>query len=277
MLEYLQNCMIKESLMNKRKITTDLIEYYIDAGRCVLLFDALDEVEKNKRNDLHERIVSYFDNKNPNNKICITSRSRGFIPENNHVVYEILPLERGQIEKYLDNLIKIEKFDENDKSIFLDQATVLMDNCFLNSFLILSLLLHIFKAERNLPDTKLDLYEKCFKYIAYKREKDKKQKYDWNDLFGLMNNSTFSLLANMGLPNNRDIDRQDIIDMMCKNYTTHYGTAQATALATEHFLNYCSERTELFILSKEEDKFRFFIDLSLIIFIQIIYYFSWKQ
>lgn len=224
----------------------------------MVLFDALDEVEKDIRNDLHETIASYFNSKKPNNKICITSRSRGFIPESNHIVYEILPLEGEQIEKYLDKLINIGKFDENDKNIFLDQATILINNHFLNSFLILSLLLHIFKAERSLPDTKLDLYEKCFSYIAYRREKDKSQKYDWKDLYGIMNNSTFGLLANMGLPNNKDIDRQDIIDVMCKNYTTRYGTVQATALAAENFLTYCSERTELFILSKDEDKFHFF-------------------
>lgn len=258
MLEYLQNCMIKETLMDKKYITKDLIEYYINSGRCMVLFDALDEVEKDIRNDLHETIASYFNSKNPNNKICITSRSRGFIPESNHIVYEILPLEGEQIEKYLDKLINIGKFDENDKNIFLDQATILINNHFLNSFLILSLLLHIFKAERSLPDTKLDLYEKCFSYIAYRREKDKSQKYDWKDLYGIMNNSTFGLLANMGLPNNKDIDRQDIIDVMCKNYTTRYGTVQATALAAENFLTYCSERTELFILSKDEDKFHFF-------------------
>ena len=118
MLEYLQNCMIKETLMDKKYITKDLIEYYINSGRCMVLFDALDEVEKDIRNDLHETIASYFNSKNPNNKICITSRSRGFIPESNHIVYEILPLEGEQIEKYLDKLINIGKFDENDKNIF---------------------------------------------------------------------------------------------------------------------------------------------------------------
>ena len=258
MLEYLQNCMIKESIMDKKYITKEMIEYYIDLGRCLLLFDALDEVEESKRNALHERIVTYFENKCPNNKICITSRSRGFIPENNHVVYEILPLERQQIERYLDNLIKLDRFDDHDKSIFLEQANVLMKRKFLSSFLILSLLLHIFKAERNLPDTKLDLYSKCFEYISYSREKKKNQKYNWNDLYGLMIDNTFSMLANMGMPNNSDIDRRDIVDMICKNYVTQYGTYQATRLAADNFLNYCSERTELFVLSSEENKFHFF-------------------
>lgn len=173
MVEYLQNCIVRESLIDRKYISKEMIEYFIDSGRCLLLFDALDEVEKNKRADLHERIVTYFENKNPNNKICITSRSRGFIPENDHIVYEILPLDQDQVETYIDNLIKLDKFDENDKKLFFEKAYILMDRNFLNSFLILSLLLHIFKSERNLPDTKLDLYKKCFEYIAFSREKEK--------------------------------------------------------------------------------------------------------
>lgn len=258
MVEYLQNCIVRESLIDRKYISKEMIEYFIDSGRCLLLFDALDEVEKNKRADLHERIVTYFENKNPNNKICITSRSRGFIPENDHIVYEILPLDQDQVETYIDNLIKLDKFDENDKKLFFEKAYILMDRNFLNSFLILSLLLHIFKSERNLPDTKLDLYKKCFEYIAFSREKEKNQKYNWNDLTGLMKNTTFSTLASMGLPNNNDIDRQDIIEMICENYRKQYGTMQATEIAAEQFLNYCSERTELFVLSSEENKFHFF-------------------
>lgn len=259
MLEYLQNCIAKESIMDKKDITKEIIEYYIDSGRCLLLFDALDEVEKNKRNDLHERIVSYLDNKNPNNKICITSRSRGFIPENNHVVYEILPLEQKQIEKYLDNLVKIGKFNENDKALFYKQAAPLIRNNFLNSFLILSLLTNIFKREHELPDTKLDLYKKCFKYIGFEREENKNnQKYNWSDLDELMTIDTFSILASMGIPNNADIDREDIVNVLGNYYVTKYGTLHDARIAVKEFLNYCSERTELFVCSSSDNKFNFF-------------------
>ena len=37
-----------------------------------------------------------------------------------------------------------------------------------------------------------------------------------------MKNTTFSTLASMGLPNNNDIDRQDIIEMICENYRNQY-------------------------------------------------------
>lgn len=119
-VNFLQNSMIKETLMNEKKLSIDMIEYYLQIGRCIVLLDALDEVEKQKREDLHKRIVAYFKNQNPNDKMCITSRNRGFIPEKDVEVFDILPLDRVQIESYVDNIIKLGKFDAKDKQMFLE-------------------------------------------------------------------------------------------------------------------------------------------------------------
>ena len=48
-------------------------------GRCIILLDALDEVDKERRQELHSHVIHYFKNQNPNNKVCITSRARGFL------------------------------------------------------------------------------------------------------------------------------------------------------------------------------------------------------
>lgn len=107
-----------------------MIEYYLKMGRCLILLDALDEVEKQKREDLHKRIIAYFKNQNPNNKICITSRNRGFIPEKDVEVFDILPLDRMQIESYVDNIIKLGRFDVKDREVFLEQSGALVDKGF---------------------------------------------------------------------------------------------------------------------------------------------------
>lgn len=258
-LDFLQNSMINETLMDEKDLSKEMIKYYLDLGRCLILLDALDEVEKSKRDKLHRRIVNYFETKNPNNKICITSRSRGFIQQNDHIVYEILPLSEDQIECYVDNIIELGKFDTGDKDIFLNQANELIKKNFLNSFLVLSLLLNIFKAERELPETKLDLYQKCFEIITYKREKEKSQhKYDWNLISYLMKDNTFIELAQMGYPNNKDIEKKDIINSFCNIYSRKYSSEVETERAIEQFLDFCSERTELFVPASGEDKFRFF-------------------
>ena len=258
-VKFLRDSMVKETLMDEKYFPIEMIEYYIKMGRCLILFDALDEVEKQKREELHKRIISYFKNQNPNNKICITSRNRGFIPEKDVEVFDILPLDRIQIEAYVNNIIKLGKFDENNKKVFLDQTSVLVDKGFLNSFLVLSLLINIYKAERELPENKMELYQKCFDYIALRREKEKtKAKFDWDLITCMMKDNTFMELARMCFPNNSDIGKNEIVDMLCKTYGGKYTSSAETERAAEHFLVFCSDRTELFVPATGEDRFKFF-------------------
>lgn len=77
---------------------------------------------KDKRDELHETLIPFLKNQNPNNKICITSRDRGFIPENDVEVIAIQPLNDKQIEKYVDNIISLGKFEKNDKDTFMKQT-----------------------------------------------------------------------------------------------------------------------------------------------------------
>ncbi|HEX2946037.1 MAG TPA: hypothetical protein VHT96_08775, partial [Clostridia bacterium] len=192
-------------------------------------------------------------------KICITSRNRGFIPEKEVEVFDIAPLDRTQIETYVDKIIHLGKFDIKDKASFLKQTKILVEKGFLNSFLILSLLINIYKAERELPENKLDLYQKCFEYIANRREKEKTQgKYDWRLIGPLMKDNTFMELSNMCLPNNSDIDKESIKGMLTKVYKSKFGSYGETESAVDEFLAFCSDRTELFVPSAGEDKFKFF-------------------
>ena len=258
-VKFLQNSMVKETLMDEKCFPTDMIEYYMKMGRCLLLFDALDEVERDKREELHKRIIAYFKNQNPNNKICITSRNRGFIPEKDVEVFDILPLDRIQIETYVDNIIKLGRFDAKDKEAFLEQSSILVNKGFLNSFLVLSLLINIYKAERELPENKMELYQKCFDYIAYRREKEKtKAKFDWNLISCMMKDNTFMELAKMCFPNNNDIGKDEIVNMLCKTYRRKYSSDAETECAAEHFLLFCSDRTELFVPAAGEDRYKFF-------------------
>lgn len=259
LVKFLQNSMQKETLMDEKYLSIDMIEYYIKMGRCLILLDALDEVEKQKREYLHKRIVAYFKNQNPNNRVCITSRNRGFIPEKDVEVFDILPLDRTQIETYVDNIIKLGRFDPKDKQAFLEQSKVLVEKGFLNSFLVLSLLINIYKAERELPENKMELYQKCFDYIAYRREKEKtKAKFDWNLISCMMKDNTFMELAKMCFPNNSDIGKNEIVDMLCKTYGGKFTSMAETERAAENFLAFCSDRTELFVPAAGEDRYKFF-------------------
>ncbi len=256
--EFIRYSMRSNTLMGD-EISLEFIRHYLNMGRCIILLDALDEVEKDKRNDLHEKIIAYFKNQNPENKICITSRDRGFIPEKNIEVFHIKPLNSREIELYVDNIIRLGKFDKRDKAAFMQQASILIRKGFLNSFLVLSLLLNIYKAERELPENKLDLYCKCFEYITVKREKEKtKDRFDWKSISLLMKDNTFMALSKLCYPNNRDVERNIIIEELTNIYKSKYSNEVETINAIEEFLKFCSDRTELFVPSNCDDKFKFF-------------------
>lgn len=254
-IEFLRESIKSSTLMD---VPCDFIEHYLNAGRCIILLDALDEVEKTKRVTLHESVVAFFKTQNPNNKICITSRDRGFIPERNVEVFKICPLREDQIEKYVDKIIALKKFEKADKEAFMKQSRVLVQKGFLNSFLVLSLLINIYKAERELPENKLELYQKCFEYIANKREKDKTQKeFDWKVISPIMKDNTFIELSRLALPNNSNIDRTDVKNKLLQVYKTKYSSEVDAENAIDEFLKFCSDRTELFVPTAE-DKFKFF-------------------
>lgn len=253
---------LHESIVNQfgiDYISTDIISYYLNRGRCIILLDALDEVKREVRADLHKKLVAFFAEENPNNLICITSRDRGFIPQKEIEVFEILPLTEKDIEDYLEKMIKLGKFKRGDKVMFMKQASTLIQKRFLNNFLVLSLLVNIYKSEKALPENKVDLYKKCFEYIAKKREEEKsKIGYDWDNIYPLMKDSTFIKLAVLAAPNNRDVERIRIEEMLIKQYRNKYVDEATAEVAIKEFLEFCSNRTELFVPATVDDKFKFF-------------------
>ena len=256
MTEFIEECIVNSTLSDFDK---DFVEYFLDQGRCILLLDALDEVPMNPRKDLHRTIIAHVKTLNPNNKICITSRDRGFIPVKEEIEhFSIQPLDEPQIKDYVDKIIKLRKFSENDKQPFMNQAKNLVEKGFLNSFLILSLLINIYKGERELPETKLELYQKCLEYISNKREKPKSDSFNWNLIAPLIKDNTFIELSLLCFPNNKEVSRQLIIEKLTDVYKRTFKDEATLYNAISEFLEFCSERTELFVPATMEDNFKFF-------------------
>lgn len=257
MVDFFQESMISVSGMEG--ISKEFICYYLDIGRCIILLDALDEVPKNLRDDLHKKVVTFFATHNQNNKVCITSRNRGFLPKQDIEVLEIFPLNSKDIEDYIEKMISLKKFKREDKNTFMEQARVLIEKDFLNNFLVLSLLVNIYKAEKELPENKIDLYKKCFEYIAKKREEEKsKTGYNWKNIYPLMKDSTFINLSILAAPNNRDVERKQIETLLLNQYKNKYRDEAEAECAIKEFLEFCSNRTELFVPAAVDDKFKFF-------------------
>lgn len=256
-IDFITESLIQNSLVEG--ITNDFVAYYISIGRCIFLFDALDEVPKDKRAAFHDKIIAFIECKNPSNKACITSRDKGFLPKQEIKVNHIIPLTKKDINDYLDKMIRLKKFKNNDKELFMNQADDLIKKGFLNNFLILSLLVNIFKSEQTLPQNKIELYKKCFEFIAKKREEEKsKIGYDWGKIFPLMKDNTFIKLANLAAPNNKNIQKEKIEKLLLEQYSKKYTSESEAEYAISQFLEFCSNRTELFVPSSVDDEFKFF-------------------
>ena len=266
MEEFLEECFTNGSLKRISDLPSDFLKNCLSQGRCMILLDALDEVGNDQRNKLHNLIVSYF-KAYPGNKICITSRERGFIPCTNIKCYYIQPITKFDVEQYVDNFIKLKKFNPDDKTDFIGQATGLVEKGFIEGFLTLSLLLAIYRNEEELPTNKLNLYQKCFEYIATSREKNKRllrnsktgEEYNWRILGRFMTDATFMGLACLGTPNNKDISEEEISKLMLDLHERRFDNEVECKMATEMFLQFCSDRTEIFVPSSNSNLYyRFF-------------------
>ncbi|WP_314590150.1 NACHT domain-containing protein [Paenibacillus terrigena] len=256
--DFLVDSIIHTSGLDRSKITKDFLNFYMQSGRCLLLFDALDEVDNEDRERIAEVIVSFFKTSNKNNKVCITTRERGLIPET-PVILRVLPINKHQIKIYLRKMSVINRFDSEDIELFLDQCKPLIENNFLTNFLMVALMVNIFTSERELPETKVQLYKSCTEYISRKREiKDKKVKFNYDIIRSMVNNDeTFEQLSFLGKRNNKEVSNAEIEKCLRMTYDKLFLDQNQLINAIDEFLKFCSERTELYV-EGNEGYYRFF-------------------
>ncbi len=240
-------------------IDSEFLKYYLNKGQLLILFDALDEVVYEERENMHKNIVNFFDDVNKNNRICITSRERGFIPKTK-ISYKVNELNNTHVSRYLEKMIKISRFNPEYKSKFENDCKTLIKTKFLNSFLLLSLMAKIYAAERKLPKNKIDLYKKAVEYITRDREKGKgdgytnKSNINFEKISSILDkDESFEIIACLGNPNNRNVSEERILEKFLEVFKYDYPCPNDVRNATNEFLRFCSERTELVVKSTEKE------------------------
>lgn len=246
-----------------KEINMEFLNFLLNKGQCLILFDALDEVDSFERTNIHSIIVNFFESVNNNNKVCITSRERGFIPKTD-ITLRVNPVDKVSIEAYIDKLIKIKKFKSDYKEKFVSECQKLIDKRFIESFLMLSLLVNVYKSERKMPRNKIDLYNKAVQYISKDREmgeidgEAKKSKFNFDLMQSILEyDVTFETLALLAKPNNKDVSADSIKHAFISLHNENYSDRNKLLLAIKEFLKFCTERTELFIKSTESS-YRFY-------------------
>lgn len=174
----------------KRKNTTlemisVLLADLLTEGSCVIIFDALDEIASQAaRNKVRDEIANftaiYY-----LNRYIISSRETGYL--RNHFDDSFLHLrinEFGdqQIRKYSENWFKNNNgsdFEDFWKRFIAEVARARCENLIGNP-IILILALIIFNIENNLPNKRIEFYEKCIETFLSVRE-DRKAAYPLSD------------------------------------------------------------------------------------------------
>ncbi|MGO4110933.1 NACHT domain-containing protein [Paenibacillus sp. YAF4_2] len=239
-------------------IGSDMLTYFLARGECLIFLDALDEVDSLERQKFSNLIISFYKNSNNNNKLCITTRDRSLIPET-PIVLKVKPIEEDDVIEYLKLMVRIEEFREIDINHFIQQTRHLIDKKFLANFLTVALMVKIYKADRKIPDNKIELFDKCVNYTAKERERDKNVGFDFEKMGSIINNDvTFEKLADLSKRNNREVSRSTIIENLSDVFRGAYRDKNDASNAIEHFLNFCKDRTELYIQGMKEDHFKFF-------------------
>jgi hypothetical protein len=73
-----------------------------------------------------------------------------------------------------------------------------------------------------------------------------------------MKDSTFISLSKLAAPNNKDIPRDEINNLLMGLYKYKFDNDDECEEAINSFLEFCSTRTEFFVPAAQEDNFRFF-------------------
>lgn len=254
-----------DSLLNSQKgvqnIDSNFIEYLLNNGKGLFLFDAVDEVKKEVRDELYLNLVSFFKNQNPLNQVIFTTRvniSNSDIDS----IFSICSLNSTEAKSYLQKLKmnNIINYSNSDITKFIAKVNPLINSSFVTSFLMLTMLHSIFKTEQEIPETKSKLYGKCVEQVVRKRERNKnKADYDFEKFnYILDQDHTFQLLAKLGMPLNKNVHEDVILKLLSEEYSVFFDSQASAYNSSKVFLEFCDNRTDLYVVGTIQDTFKFY-------------------
>lgn len=169
--------------------------------KSIVFFDGLDEIfdinDKNEiKNDIENFVQIY-----KNCKAVVTSRFIGYqdakLNEGVFEEYEIVAFDDDQIEDYVNKWYELEEFNEEirkgEVETFLKISNGIEDELLTNP-LLLSLIVILYRYNRELPGSKLEIYRSCTKTLVEKWEANKQLVININEK---MNNAKENIFSNL--------------------------------------------------------------------------------
>lgn len=155
---------------------------------CVLFLDGLDEIFNIEDKIDIQNSIKAFSEKFTNVKIIITSRIIGYedikFDPKIYKTFQILDFDDAQIEKYIRNWYcggDVDSYEDEIEELLRLLHSSLDDELFSNP-LLLSLIVLLFWNNKELPQSRLEVYESCTNTLIEKWEESKKVKIDIDKL-----------------------------------------------------------------------------------------------
>jgi len=165
-----------------------LLAEYLLKGKCLVIFDALDEIPvQASRNKVRDEISTFCD-VYYSNRFIISTREVGYLRnrfDKDFVHIRINEFNMSQIKQYSKNWLKInhegKEFDKFWKRFELELKRAKCQNLIKNP-IILILALVIFDVQNSLPNRRVEFYKKCIDTFLIARE-DRKNAFTQTDSF----------------------------------------------------------------------------------------------
>ncbi|MBN1900890.1 HEAT repeat domain-containing protein, partial [Candidatus Sumerlaeota bacterium] len=152
------------------------VEEDLKQGKCVLLLDGFDELATRERQDKVTSQIQGFLKKYPKARIIATSRIAGYHDElKGFTKLELMEFDDKQIERFIDNWFKKTDPDKG-KSMFKEIRKNKQIKSIAQNPLMISIIAIIYEEDKELPQKRVELYERCVEVLLSKWDKKKKLK-----------------------------------------------------------------------------------------------------
>lgn len=157
------------------EVSTLLAEYLV-SGKCLVIFDALDEIPvQASRNKVRDEISTFCD-VYYSNRFIISTREVGYLRncfDKDFIHIWIKEFEMKQIKQYSENWLKVnhedQKFEDFWKRFELELRRAKCQDLIRNP-MILILALVIFDVQNSLPNRRVEFYKRCIDTFLITRE-----------------------------------------------------------------------------------------------------------
>lgn len=173
-----------------------LLDEYLQNGKCLVIFDALDEIPvQGMRNEVRNTI-SIFCDMYYLNRFIISSREVGYLKnrfDRDFIHIRINEFDMNQIKQYAKNWLSL-NYEDIDFDQFWEKFSfeVKRAKCqeLIQNPIILILALVIFDIEKSLPNRRVEFYKKCIDTFLVVREDRKNAFIQTDDFRNILNDNS---------------------------------------------------------------------------------------